>query len=220
MKILTPNPRYAFTTRDGSPSDEAVIRETWCENVYQIHPEHVARRGAVVVDIGANIGAVTVYAASLGQHVRVLAVEPERDNLNLLMRNVADNNVEGQVTFAEIAISKTAGMGWIMPGHGHSLLGFEPGTGDPIRVASLAELFAENDITECDVLKVDVEGAEYGIIAGADRDTLAKVRYLTLEFDAAPDDVFGPLVAKLAKTHGIQILGSPERGGYIYARRY
>lgn len=219
MIVRTPNPRYSFTTREGSPSDAAVIRETWVENVYQIHDSDLARKGAVLVDIGANIGAVTIYGVSLG--ASVVAVEPEPDNRNYLLRNILDNKVVDQATVAPEAISSTAGTGWITPGHGHSTLESEPSPGSTrVEIITLADLFDLYEIDECDVLKIDVEGAEYDILAGTDIDTLRRIRYLTLEFDAAPDDVFGPMITKLAKYFGIQILGSPERGGYIYARRY
>ncbi len=84
----------------------------------------------------------------------------------------------------------------------------------------LTEFFHSTGLLYIDVLKVDVEGMEYDIIADADEDTLRKIKYITLEFDAAPDELFGPLVTKLSKLFQIHILGSPERGGYIYARRY
>lgn len=219
MIVLTPNPQYRFVARDGSPSDEAVIRETWSENVYRIFASDLGRPDATMIDLGANIGAVSIYAASLNTQARIIAVEPEPDNLKHLWQNIEANGVGVQVL--EAAISSSPGSGWIVPRHGNSILTFAPQPeATQVAVLALADLFDEYAIDECDVLKIDVEGAEYDIIAGADMDTLARIRYLTLEFDAAPDDVFGPMVAKLAKLFGIQILGSPERGGYIYARRY
>lgn len=220
MIVLTPHQRYRFTARDGSPTDEAVIRETWVENVYRIHESDLARDGAVMVDIGANIGAVTVYAASLGAHVHVVAVEPERENLDYLVRNVAANHVGDQVSVVELAVSTHAGVGSMVPRHGNSTLTYDLTADHQVGIVSLADLFARNGIDECDVLKIDAEGSEYDIIAGANLTVLRRIRYLTLEFDAADDRRFGAMVAKLAKTHGIEILGSPERGGYIYARRY
>jgi len=70
------------------------------------------------------------------------------------------------------------------------------------------------------VLKVDIEGCEYDLIASTPAVVLRRCRYITLEFDRATNPVFGALVAKLAHWYGIEILGSPARGGYIYARRY
>lgn len=221
MIVATPNPRYRFTTRTGSPSDAVVVRETWVENVYQIHARDLTRPGVVVVDIGANIGAVSVYAASLNPRARVIAVEPEPDNLHYLRRNIINNGVRDRVTVCTVAVAGHAGSGYIVDGHGHSVLTATPESNStPVPITTLATLFTEHSIDECDVLKIDVEGAEYDILAGADIDTLRRVRYLTMEFDAAPDHVFGQTITKLAKYFGIQILGSPERGGYVYARRY
>ncbi|TLF74051.1 FkbM family methyltransferase [Nocardia cyriacigeorgica] len=221
MIVLTPNQRYRFHTRDGSPSDEAVIRETWVENVYRIHDSDIAHDGATFVDIGANIGAVTVYAASRNPRARVIAVEPEPDNLGYLRRNLATNEVGGQVYVVPVAVSAAAGAGWIAARHGNSALTDveEPGS-TRVHIVTLAELFDEHGVREADFLKIDVEGAEYDIIAGTDLATLWRIKAIALEFDAAADHVFGPMIAKLAKVFGIEILGSPERGGYIYGRRY
>lgn len=210
MLILTPDPQYRFTTRDGSPSDEAVIREMWAEDVYQLRIVNLD--GATLVDIGANIGAVSVWAASQG--ARVIAVEPEPDNLKYLRMNIADNGVD--VTVDPVAVSDQAGTGFIAAGHGHSQLA---DTGTEVAVCTLAELLDRNNVTEC-VLKVDIEGSEYPLIAGADIDTLKRVTFLTLEFDSATDEVFGAMIAKVAKVFNTHILGSPERGGYIYGHRY
>ena len=49
---------------------------------------------------------------------------------------------------------------------------------------------------------------------------LRKFAYITVEFDNTTDTKFGKLVTKLAHHFGIQVLGSPGRGGYVYARRY
>jgi FkbM family methyltransferase len=221
MIVLTPNQRYRFHTRDGSPSDEAVIRETWVENVYRIHDSDLIRAGATFVDLGANIGAVSVYAASRAPGLRVIAVEPEPDNLDLLQRNITTNQVDGQVHIARVAVAAEPGRGWIHAGHGNSTLHHEPDPdGTEIEIVTLAELLDTHSVRECDFLKIDVEGAEYDIIDGADLPTLHRINAIALEFDAVGDDRFGPMIAKLAKVFGIEILGSPERGGYVYGRRY
>jgi hypothetical protein len=51
-------------------------------------------------------------------------------------------------------------------------------------------------------------------------ETLAKIKTLVLEFDKSFDGKFGKMIEKLSKQFGIDILGSPERGGYVYANRY
>jgi hypothetical protein len=69
-------------------------------------------------------------------------------------------------------------------------------------------------------MKIDIEGAEFDLILNTSKKTLAKIKYLVLEFDKSFDGKFGQMIEKLAKQFGIDILGSPERGGYVYANRY
>lgn len=212
--ILTPDPDHHFEGRDGSPTDAIVVRETWVENVYQLADSDL--EGGTVVDIGANIGAVSIYAAARG--ARVIAVEPEPSNADMLRRNIALNGYDGQILCHQLAVTDRAGHAFIAPNHGGSRL--TSGSGWEVETVTLDQLFVLAAVDDCSVLKIDVEGAEYDIIAGASMDTLARVRFLTLEFDAAPDDRFGALVAKVAKLFNTHLIGSPERGGYLYGRRY
>lgn len=215
MLILTPNPNIEFHGREGSPSDGAVVRETWVENVYRIGAGELDDT-RVCVDVGANIGAVSVWAASLGAHV--LAVEPDPDNLALLRTNFKINRTAGSYRIAECAVLDRNGHTLLEQAHGNSKV--SPAGQRKVATQRLETLLAEHHIVYADVLKIDVEGSEYRIIADTPLEVLRKFRFITLEFDAAPDDVFGPMVAKLAHQFGIEILGSPERGGYVYARRY
>jgi FkbM family methyltransferase len=216
--VYTPDAAIKFTGRDDSPSDHLVIKETWVENVYRINESDFCD-SKVMLDIGANIGAVSVYAASLGAHV--VAVEPDPDNLAYLRRNLADNDFPGSYEVIEAAVTDKPGTLNLQPGHGHSQIVARKSK-STVEVAgiTLADVYRAADAPYCDVLKVDIEGAEYPLIAATPIDVLRKARYISLEFDAAPLKKFGELVAKLACEFHIEILGSPERGGYIYARRY
>lgn len=230
MIILTPQQHYSFLGRDDSPTDAAVVRETWVENVYQIQRGDFYDSG-VFVDIGANIGAVSVYAASLNDQdselppVKVIAVEPEPHNRNLLTQNLVRNNVFDQVrVYTSMICGPVFPVGaksWISDEHGDSKE-MAYGQGTEVYVASLGRLFEIAQVSEVDVLKIDVEGAEYQILQ--DIDALQRVKYLTMEFDAVARQPefhpFGELVADLAHWGSLQIVGSPERGGYIYGRRY
>ena len=84
----------------------------------------------------------------------------------------------------------------------------------------MENLFSTYKIKEVDVMKIDIEGAEFDLILNTPPETLAKINKLVLEFDKSSDGKFGQMVEKLSKQFGIDILGSPERGGYIYANRY
>lgn len=229
MPVVTaPGSRYRFHIRDdhdGIVSDTALIRETWTENVYQIHRHDFVGTGAtgLMVDLGANIGIVSTYAAAMG--ASVIAVEPQRGNIELLHENLAENAVADQVTVIPLGVHRNSGPAHITDARGNSQIIMDADYGlyasTPTRVLSLLDLFNEYGIDECDVLKIDIEGAEYALIDGADIETLRRAKYLTLEFDNTIDlQAFGAMIAKICCGFNTHTIGSPLLGGYVYARRY
>lgn len=213
MLILTPDPRFVLEGREGSPSDGAVVRESWVENVYRVSAADV--EGGMVVDLGANIGAFSTFAMSLGADV--VAVEPEPENRALLERNLAANGAGCSFQVLPVAVTDSRGRVRLDPAHGGSRLS-EFGLVE-VDAVTLADVF---DVAgECSVLKVDVEGCEYPLLIGAGSEVLRRARYITVEFDAEPESgLFGDLVTVLAREFSVEVLGSPDRGGYIYAHRY
>lgn len=51
-----------------------------------------------------------------------------------------------------------------------------------VQCATLADIFAENHIDRCDLLKVDIEGAEFETLSAAPDDVLSKVQKIILEW--------------------------------------
>lgn len=199
-----------FVTRSGG-TDADVIREIWGENVYRVA---LGDCWGTVVDVGANIGTFSVFAALHGAH-RVIAVEPEPDNAVVLGANIANYP---HVQHRSVAIWGEAGQVTMTPNQGGTRVDEEGALTVP--AITLAELFRAEQVTECSILKMDIEGSEYPVIASAPREILQRIHYLTMEFHATDAATFGAMVAKLTETHCVQTLGSYERGGYIFARRY
>ena len=67
------------------------------------------RPGMTVVDIGANIGAHTMLAASIvGNDGRVLAFEPNSENCRMILLSLAENGFESNVSLFPMALSDKA----------------------------------------------------------------------------------------------------------------
>ena len=205
--------------------DFKVINETWLENVYRIHEGQFSYNG-VFVDIGANIGAVSIFVDSFNKNrgfdnkINVYSIEPEPNNLYLLNQNIQNNPTEN-ITVVNNAIWHEEKMVSISNRGGNSsIVGPEGEEKSEVLAITLETLFSRYDIKEVDVMKIDIEGAEFDLILNTPEETLAKIKYLVLEFDKSFDGRFGKMIEKLSKQFGIDILGSPERGGYIYANRY
>ena len=137
------------------------------------------KSGMTFVDIGANKGDFALLAAGiLGDRGRVLAIEPEPENCRWIARSVAANGF-GSVELLQAAVSDRTGeatlhlsdrSGW------HTLIA---GHADRdrrrimVRTLTLDDLVAE--VPKIDLIKIDVEGAEESVVAGAGR-TLARHR--------------------------------------------
>lgn len=127
-----------------------------------------------VVDLGANIGGVAFFAAALG--ARVLAVEPMPENFLLLSEGILANGFEG-VLPCHLAASDSsrvlsfAGTGaW---GHVPKLPGVAGAQPTPALPGDdILELYG---FGSPDLIKIDVEGHEYEVLAGLPR-TLDRVR--------------------------------------------
>ena len=135
-------------------------------------------RGGVFVDVGANIGAMTLYAMLSGQFSHALAIEPDAHNRSILERNIATNGLSEKVTIAATAASFASGE---LPLYrdeknrgAHSLEeGFvmTPSTTHVVSVDRLDQIVKDNGISTSDVsfLKIDVEGHEQSVLHGASR---------------------------------------------------
>lgn len=232
MTSLLKYKNYSFQIRESSedPSydhnlDFKVINETWQENVYRIYEDQFSGEG-IFVDIGANIGAVSIFVDSFNGNrgydnkIKVYAVEPEPHNLSLLNQNIQNNPVKN-ITIVDKAVWHEEKMVSISDRGGNSsIVNLENENKSEVLAITMENLFSMYNIKEVDVMKIDIEGAEFDLIINTPAETLAKIKRLVLEFDKSFDGSFGKMVEKLAKQFGIEILGSPERGGYIYANRY
>ena len=128
------------------------------------------RPGMSVVDAGAHIGFFTMHMARLvGQHGRVHAFEPEQENLRLLRRNIAHEDLRN-VEVHGVALGEHDDVGTLrlsdystgMHRLYDSLCCGSASAKVPVR--RLDAIFSPGDIN---VLKIDVEGFEPFVLAGA-----------------------------------------------------
>lgn len=232
MLVLTPNNDYVFETRHGKldPSDDhnldyKVIKETWVENVYRI-TEDKFYDSKIFIDVGANIGSVSLYVDSFNkdkakdEQIKTYAIEPEPHNLRLLHKNISANP-NYNLTVVPNAIDIENHIVKISNRGGNSSIFERPNTKyTEVEAFTFDKLFNLYNIFEVDFMKIDIEGLEYDLLINTPLEILAKIKYIALEFDKDLDNKFGEMINKLAKQFGIEILGSPERGGYVYCTRY
>ena len=156
------------------------------------------RPGDVFVDVGANKGDFSVLAARLvGPRGRVIAVEPEAANADWIERSVARNKYRN-VEVARVALAESAGEATLYLGEKsgwHSLISADGvvTTGEVVvPTQTLDELLAERGVARVDAIKIDVEGAEERVFAGASR-TFGGTDPMTLLLDVHPGRGVDPI---------------------------
>ena len=133
------------------------------------------RPNSVVLDIGANVGFFTLRFASWvqGPCGKVLALEPEAVNFAGLQRAVARAGVGARVEAIQAAAAATTGTGLLElnPRHpgDHKL----SAQGVPVTLTTVDDLLRDRGWPEVSFIKIDVQGAEAQVLAGA-RETLAR----------------------------------------------
>jgi len=136
--------------------------------------------GDVFVDVGANVGMYTIWAAKT-RGVRVFAFEPEAQNYALLNRNITLNDLGERVRAYCLALSDQAGYSELhlsslqVGGSCHSLgerVDFAHRPMTPVFsqgciAARLDDLVASGTVPAPNHIKIDVDGFEPKVIAGA-----------------------------------------------------
>lgn len=119
------------------------------------------RDGGLFIDVGANVGTYTIWAAELG--AEVIALEPAADTFGLLEENIALNGY--RVTAVRAAAGDHCGRVQFTAGldAGNSLAPDGSVTTDLVTIDSLV---GDRRVTG---MKVDVEGFEIDVLRGAAR---------------------------------------------------
>ena len=143
--------------------------------------------GDTVVEVGANIGALTLPLAKLvGPEGRVLAFEPQPDSFQLLLRNLRQNDLTQRIVAHRVVVSDKGGCRVKMPklaelGH-DNYGGVEVGSGSiDVQTVTLDAM----SVHRIHLLKVDVEGMEAVVIRGAHKLIMGFRPVLYVENDRA-----------------------------------
>lgn len=136
-------------------------------------------RGAVAADVGAHIGCHTLALASIvGPDGVVHAFEPQRRVAELLERNVRQNALAGRVFVYRVALGETLGSArYAAPNYKRAgnFGAVAVGADGDVTVPVMALDAMADMLPRLDFIKLDVEGAEAAVVAGA-RGLITKFR--------------------------------------------
>ncbi len=144
---------------------------------------------STLVDLGANIGAFSVYAATVSRNTRVYAYEPMFEAYQVMQENVRLNALSGVITCFNYAVAGTrarrelfvTGTDFFFP-----TLVAPAKPQEAIRqlvpCTTLAEIIDVNELAQVDLLKMDVEGSEYDILYQTPSGYFARIQEIRMEY--------------------------------------
>lgn len=136
------------------------------ETPFQALCQRVLTDGTVAMDVGANIGATAlIMSAHVGSGV-VHAFEPGRSTFDLLRRNMAANSASNVVCHPYALSDQPGEMGFAEnSAYGHLTPAGESST--TVAVHTVDQMVEALDLQRLDLLKIDTEGFEPQVLAGA-----------------------------------------------------
>ena len=187
--------RLRLTIRTES-SDLWGIKETFLDRAYQIVTDAV-RQCRTLIDLGANAGLASLYFQGAYPDVRILAVEPVPETVDVLKQNLADGLRDGRHQVIQCAAWSDERPLAIVPGPqpdaytyiSTRALADDDAAMPTTRGKTMQQLIDASGFTEVDLLKIDIEGAERELFRGHLL-WLERVRTIAIEFhDGSREDI-------------------------------
>jgi len=162
-------------------TDKGVMSHFFTPN-YRIR-DSSANPVRVIVDAGANIGIETLRFRHFHREARIVAIEPDSGNFAVLSRNASGDD---KIELLNSGLWSHQCRLHIVPGA--SAEGFraeevngepQPSDADAVSIPSIMEAYG---LDELDILKLDIEGAEYQVFSADDVESwIGRIKVLIFE---------------------------------------
>jgi FkbM family methyltransferase len=164
-------------------SDTSVFSQIFVDKEYDIELNFEPK---VIIDGGANIGLATVYFKNRYPNSKIIAVEPDAENMNVLKSNVAN--------YKDVFIKQVC----LWPQKGQMHLNDKYGLGkwamvveefiengnqdlDVVEALTLTDIMNEFNLDYIDLLKLDIESAEKQLFSDNYMQWLTKTKVIIIE---------------------------------------
>lgn len=156
---------------------ETCVNEDYSGSFYKI------KKDDLIIDIGANLGSFSMYAANKGANV--LSFEPDSYNFNYLLKNIKINNFENKIKAYNVAISDKPGTVKLSINDNHacnSIMDSDQYNTLDVTSTTIDIIINELKIQKINLIKIDVEGAEYIILPNISKESYKKIEKIIGEY--------------------------------------
>ncbi|MFI5203096.1 MAG: FkbM family methyltransferase [Flavobacteriales bacterium] len=179
VKIIENTPPFVYKNPFGV-SYEIHLDQYHMKNIYLYgvaerntlrHLRRMAQSGMIFLDIGANIGSFSLSLSRKINNGKIIAFEPVSYNVNILKRNIELNKFTN-ILVEHKGVSNTTGTARIYFGKkksGASIVNTGMENSEDIELITVDAYLKQHNINRVDMVKIDVEGAEHLVLAGAEQ---------------------------------------------------
>lgn len=184
-------PSIEFITKDGlklkirledGSSDFHVFTEIFLNKVYV--KRNISEK-PTIIDIGSHVGFFSLFCFKKFPNCKIFSYEPNEKNYLSQLENLKNNNCN--INVYDFIVSGKRGNTKLFLDKdfaGHSIFQKEDEYGHTVKKSIMLEdIFTENKINKCDLLKMDCEGAEYEILMNSPDTILEKILNISIEVE-------------------------------------
>ena len=163
--------------RDVRSCDTNIVRDILWDKEYAVEKMSLPQ-DPVIFDLGANIGTFCIEARHIFPAAQITAYEPHPDNFRMLKMNAPF------ASLVQKAATEETGTVHLEDYDNFYGLQVIPQGGILVESLSLDDIL--KDVAKVDLLKIDIEGSERGLLNAASPQTFAKVQRIIMETHAVP----------------------------------
>jgi FkbM family methyltransferase len=157
-------------------SDQNVYNQVWVNQEFHVD----VKKPSLILDAGAHIGLVSQYFAIKYPNAKVVSLEPNQDNFEILKRNTKELNnvypIKAALWYRECRLkteNPEAEEPW-------SFRFVEACEGEGVESVTIPGIMKKFDHEHIDILKMDIEGAEREILINSSS-WISNVNYMMVE---------------------------------------
>jgi FkbM family methyltransferase len=161
------------------------LQEIFVDDMYAFPMnKNAADKELVILDLGANVGAYSLYCCTRYKIAKILAFEPDPAIFDKLNANIHLNGLNDKIqTFQKVVSAEDGSIPFNIDSESSRGSSAMRKFKDSVTVpsVSLATIFRENNLSYCDIAKIDIEGSEYEVLFNCPKDILSSLGVILVE---------------------------------------
>lgn len=204
--------------------DFSVFNEIFKIREYKVADNVLKNAKYPIIDIGAHVGFFSIYAACLNENVNILAIEPEKNNFEMLEKH-KNVNIFTKIKTYKCAIGNKTKKGKILikeDSINHKIFKEkEEGILQETMIFNFIDFLDKNNIDKVSLIKMDIEGGEYDIFESLKENDFLRIGSIIMEYHVLDKKRDERYIEELLRKNGFSVQNFPSKFekdlGFIFA---